>query len=140
MNKYKATLAFSLLALCACSDDEINIHLTEIQSAKELQVITCSSGNRGDYVYVKDEDIEYECDGSEWVAKEEPSSDSKGKSSSGSNSKESSSSNKSSSSESNDDSSSSEKKSSSSNYDYYERSSSSSSIPTREDYLNPNVS
>lgn len=140
MNKYKATLAFSLLALCACSDDEINIHLTEIQSAKELQVITCSSGNRGDYVYVKDEDIEYECDGSEWVAKEEPSSDSKGKSSSGSNSKESSSSNKSSSSESNDDSSSSEKRSSSSNYDYYERSSSSSSVPTREDYLNPNVS
>ena len=139
MNKYNAALAFSLLALCACSDDDINIHLTEIQSAKELQVIACSSGNRGDYVYVKDEDIEYECDGYEWVAKEEPSSSSKGKSSSDSKSNESSSSGKTSSSDSDDDSSSSEAKSSSSYY-YYEEEYSSSSRPTRDDYLNPKVS
>ncbi len=139
MNKYKATLAFSLLSLCACGDDDINVHLTEIQSAKELQVITCNSGNRGDYLYVKDEEIEYECDGYEWVAKEEPSSSSKGKSSSDSKSNESSSSGKTSSSDSDDDSSSSEAKSSSSYY-YYEEEYSSSSRPTRDDYLNPKVS
>jgi len=139
MNKYKATLAFSLLSLCACGDDDINVHLTEIQSAKELQVITCNSGNRGDYLYVKDEEIEYECDGYEWVAKEEPSSSSKGKSSSDSKSNESSSSGKTSSSDSDDDSSSSEAKSSSSYY-YYEEEYSSSSRPTRDDFLNPDIS
>ena len=133
MNKYKATLAFSLLSLCACSDDAINVHLTEIQSTKELQVITCNSGNRGDYLYVKDEDIEYECDGREWVAKEEPSSDSKGKSSSSTKSKESSSSDGSSS-DSDDESSSSETRYSSSSYYYYEEEYSSSSRPTRDDF------
>jgi uncharacterized protein (TIGR02145 family) len=138
MNKSKAAFAFSLLVLCACSDDDINIHLAEIQSAKELQVIACSSGNRGDYVYVKDENIEYECDGYEWVAKEEPSSSSLGKSSSDSKSKESSSS-EGSSSDSDDDSSSSEAKSSSSYY-YYEEEYSSSSRPTRDDFLNPDIS
>jgi uncharacterized protein (TIGR02145 family) len=139
MNKYQATLTFSLFALCACGDDDINIHLTEIQSAKELQVITCNSGNRGDYVYVKDEDIEYECDGREWVAQEEPSSDSK-KKSSDSKSKSSSSVKHSSSSDSEKSSSSSLTRSSSSSYYYYERSSSSSSRPTRDDFLNPKVS
>ena len=139
MNKYKATLAFSLLALCGCDDDAINVHLTEIQSAKELQVITCNSGNRGDYLYVKDDDTEYECDGRKWVAKDAPSSDSK-KKSSDSKSKSSSSAKHSSSSESVKSSSSSLTRSSSSSYYYYEKSSSSSSRPTRDDFLNPKVS
>lgn len=163
MNKiFVAASLIALLGLCSCEDETVQVNRIEIQSLKELYATSCSNENSGDYVYVANEDAVYTCDDGHWRSPEgdtlslssssssdTPESSSSEKSSSSDTPKSSSSETNVSSSEKSSSSSlassSSAKSSSSSSVKSSSSSAKSSSssrplYPTKDDFLNPNIS